>query len=169
MKSKKQNFILEAFRTGLYKCDEEGSLISLRSGAAVKLKSVINKTNGRPCYTISIRGKRLTAYGHQFSWLYFRGLVPVGRELNHIDGNKLNNSVTNLEIVTSKENTAHAIALGLMGSVGSTNNRAILKEKDVIEIRKRRQSGVSPEILAEEFGVKPETIKAACTRNWRHI
>lgn len=42
-------------------------------------------------------------------------------EVNHIDGNKLNNRVNNLEWVTSKENTAHGPQIGLRRNVGYTS------------------------------------------------
>ncbi len=43
----------------------------------------------------------------------FRGQIPEGHETNHKDGNKLNNALYNLEIVTHSENMSHAYHNGL--------------------------------------------------------
>lgn len=56
------------------------------------------------------------------TWLYLHRLLaehfiknPLNKpEVNHIDGNRQNNCLSNLEWVTSKENSQHAIKTGLI-------------------------------------------------------
>ena len=56
-------------------------------------------------------------------------------EVNHIDGNKLNNIATNLEWCTHQENMQHAHIFGLIAHKGVNNPNAKLTKDDVIAIR----------------------------------
>lgn len=46
------------------------------------------------------------------------------KTVNHIDGNKLNNHVGNLENITQRENSIHAVKIGL---INNTNNGVCVK------------------------------------------
>lgn len=55
-------------------------------------------------------------------------------QVNHIDGNKQNNSLNNLEWCTCSENIHHAYKIGLSNQKGEKNNASKLTEKEVKEI-----------------------------------
>lgn len=61
----------------------------------------------------NVRGKLYNRLVHRIVAQTFIPNPENKREVNHIDGNKLNNSVKNLEWVTSAENKQHAIRTGL--------------------------------------------------------
>ena len=47
-------------------------------------------------------------YIHRFVYEIFNGPIPDGMQINHIDSNKQNNCINNLELVTPSENLKHA-------------------------------------------------------------
>lgn len=69
---------------------------------------------GYACVTLRERGKDKRRFVHRIVAIAFLKNPKNKAEVNHIDGNKLNNSLDNLEWATSAENEQHAIENGLI-------------------------------------------------------
>lgn len=109
----------------------------------------------------TIRVHRAVAYA-------FHG--PSDQEVNHKDGNKLNNRPDNLEYTTCRENIRHAWANGLYkAKAGADHNGAKLDEAKVRAIRAGHPAK-SYRALAGEYGVTVQNIASIVKRKtWRHV
>ena len=103
-------------------------------------------------------GKHNTLRVHRLAMMAFIGPCPNGEQINHIDGNKINNRLDNLEYVTASENTRHALSLGLRVALrGEAHCNSKLKETDVHKIRALFGKKTHAEI-AEIFNVSRRNI-----------
>ncbi|MBO5368739.1 HNH endonuclease [Methanocorpusculum sp.] len=79
-------------------------------------------------------------------WVAANGPVPYGMQIDHINGNKQDNRLCNLHLVTASEN--------------QVLTRGVLTFAQAQEIRKRyAKGGITQRELAREYRVKPDTIR----------
>lgn len=64
-------------------------------------------------YRMRLNGKKTARYIHRLVAEHFVPGFREGLQVNHIDGNKANNSADNLEWVTPQENIRHSCEIGL--------------------------------------------------------
>lgn len=77
----------------------EGKIFSLKSNKFIGAK---NKKGYWQCSLYADDGIVWQTKVHRVVWIVCNGEIPQGYEVNHIDENKDNNSIDNLELVTHK-------------------------------------------------------------------
>lgn len=116
---------------------------------------------GYPLVCLRVNSKAYTKKVHRLVAEAFLGEKP-GMTVNHKDGDKTNNAVSNLEWVSHSENMAHAVRLNLFRT--SARNAAIearakLSADDVRHIRSAvAGKTATPAELAAHFGVGRDHI-----------
>lgn len=92
--------------SGHYMMSIYGDVKSLKLGTEKILKPCLDE-KGYYQVTLSLNGKRKTRDIHQLMAESFLGHIPCGHKLviDHIDTNKLNNKLSNLQIVSNRVNS----------------------------------------------------------------
>ena len=98
----------ENLRYGKYLITFEGNDIKVYSNYT---KRYLTKFNRLGYYAFKLNGK--AKFVHHIITEFYLGKRPVDMCVNHKDGNKLNNEISNLEYITWAENTKHSYQNGL--------------------------------------------------------
>jgi hypothetical protein len=146
-----------------YQVRADGSI--LRDGA---VRRSHRKVSGYYEVALFLNGSRHIRSVHRLVWSSFFGEIPDGYHVNHIDGDKSNNALSNLECVTPAENYAHSKANCVhRGEDVSTSK---LNDTSVRDIRRRSKAGEKLSALAVEYGVGVTTVRSVVARrSWTHL
>ena len=112
-----------------YVVNEYGELFSLFGLVPRKLKPYINQ-NGYAMYRLRINGKTVQKSAHHLSYWVNIGHFDTsdGLQIDHIDGNKLNNHYTNLRRVTPKDNYNNINTIGALPKKSRSGYRITNKD-----------------------------------------
>ena len=138
-----------------YNISNKGRVTKINSE---KLQKMSVNSHGYVCANVKFEDGFYAKSVHRAVAYAFIGKPEEGQEVNHIDGNKENNCVDNLEWCTKKENQQHeAKVLNKRG--GERNYKSTLTEKEVLEIYELCKEGkMLYTDIAKMYDVFPQTI-----------
>lgn len=162
----KDAFFLRLIQEGLIVCSREGVITN------TKTERKIGALNSSQYISVSWKdvtdGKIKVGLAQRIIWLFFHGSIPPDYVINHIDGDKLNNRLENLETITEAENRQHAVD-NRLHTHGENFRDAVLTEKQAQEILDTPRTVTHVE-LAKKFGVHVTTIGGLRRgRFWKHL
>ena len=119
-----------AARFPMYEVNESGLIRNQKTKRVLKT----HYKNGYEMVTLAQNKRPKTVRLHRVIAESFYGLDEQGLEVNHIDGNKNNNCIDNLEFCTRKENIQHAMKKGLFkpNNFGHKSKRIRCIEQNII-------------------------------------
>ncbi len=144
--------------SGLNNRYEASNLGRIRYASSQRI-APCHMTSGYLRFGIVRNGKHTTASVHRSVALAFLGPCPEGKEVNHIDQDKTNNRIDNLEYITHAENVSKAYYKVLTNCPkGEDTYNSKLTQAQVDEIRQMLAAGVSQRKIATRFGVSSVSI-----------
>lgn len=142
----------------LYTINDNGEIFSDISG---KMKT---RNKGNTEYQIinfmTQEGKKKTYRVHRLVMMAFKPIEDMDNlEVNHIDGDKKNNALSNLEWCSASENQKHAFQTGLQQPrKGEKSNFSKLTQADIDKIFELRNLGWLQKDIASQIGCTRSNI-----------
>lgn len=138
---------------GRYEASDRGQVRNTRTGYVLK-----QYIGAQGYYRVGVGHSRAT---HVLVLRAFAGPRPEGMYSRHLDGNPLNNHLSNLKWGTPTENAADRTAHGRTAQGARHPSRATkLTTADVDDIRRRGQAGQTPTEIAPVYSIS--RVHASC-------
>lgn len=148
------------YKKGLHFISKRDALMTLTVNSAGYYVTGLSKDN-----------KRTQKFIHRLVSIAFIPNPENKETVNHINGIKTDNSISNLEWATKPEQIYHAVRTGLQNNKGINNAHSKLTELEVINIRHEYlNTKTSYHKLSEKYNVSGTLIKMIVVgKAWKHI
>ena len=157
-------------KSGLYAIEENGEVYSYTKKDY--MKTSIDK-DGYVTISLKNQNNGYSHFGiHRLLMIAYKPVQNMEElTVNHIDGNKLNNSLDNLEWCTASENTYLAHKTNLNNTRGEHHGKAKLSEKQAKRVIQMIKEGKGTKEIRKEIPFITKNIVNSIKHNrtWKHL
>ena len=168
-----KKIIYSKIKSNLYSITQDGKVWSHYANKYMKIKedkdgyfalSLKNNNNGYSKFSI-----------HRLLMITFRPIDNMEQmQVNHINGNKHDNRLENLEWVTAEENLRHARQTGLnktFGQIGEKHPNNRISEQNTKKIIQLFKEGKCPKEILQQIPCATKNIINSIIHNrtWKHL
>lgn len=145
-----------------YEITKDGKVISLKHNKKYEIKGYIDRYGYRRVL-LHVDGRRIKFFVHRLVAMTYIPNPNNLPQVNHKDGNKLNNNVENLEWCSAKENIGHAIRTGLRHKKGKLNENQVKEIRELFKDKSMKE-------IAEMYDVSLSCIKHIhANHTWNNV
>ena len=171
----KDEYIAVNIATGQIVVDcESGEIYTTKGPGGVRLKEPkkLDGSNVNGYKVVSIRNgqTKMQCRVHRIVWIARNGVIPNGCVVDHINNDKTDNRICNLQLLTAEENSHKAWQDGryLMGDDSPSTKLPVSRRKEIVELYKSGEYTMRQ--LANDFGISKSRIhQIVKTSGWTDI
>ena len=150
-----------------YEVSTLGRVRSLRFGK-IRMLALTPFAGNYKRVTLTQGGQTVRPLVHTLVANTFLPQIDGKPDVNHRDGNKANNALSNLERLSRSENIAHSVSSGLH-ALGEKHGKSKLSDRQVKEILEANRNGEPSSELAVRFNVSVGHIQNLIRGTYRSI